>query len=64
MIVALQPVTLMLMAAMAYEEGKSRQAEALVEAAKVQKSPPARSKPSGHSNEWPLFHLTLASVML
>ncbi len=38
-IVALQPVTLRLMAAMAYEDGKSRQAEALVGMAKIQKEP-------------------------
>ncbi len=39
MIGALQPVVLLLMAAMAYEDGKSRQAEALVEAAQIQKEP-------------------------
>ncbi len=38
-IVALQTVVLMLMAAMAYEDGKSRQAEALVGMAKLQKEP-------------------------
>ncbi len=51
MIVALQPVVLLLMAAIAYEDGKSMQAEALVEAAKIQKERPARNKPRGHSNK-------------
>ncbi len=36
-IVAVQPVALRLIAAIAYEDGKSRQAEALVEAAQIQK---------------------------
>ncbi len=39
MIVALQPVALMLIAAIAYEDGKSRQAEALVGMAQIQKEP-------------------------
>ena len=38
-IVALQPVVLVLIGAIAYEDGKSRQAEALVEAAQIQKEP-------------------------
>ncbi len=38
-IASLQPVALMLIGAIAYEDGKSRQAEALVEAAKIQKEP-------------------------
>ncbi len=53
----------MVIGAIAYEDGKSRQSEALVEAAKVQKEPAARSRLGGHSFEWPLFCLTLASVL-
>ncbi len=38
-IVALQPVALVLIGAIAYEDGKSMQAEALVEAARIQQEP-------------------------
>ncbi len=38
-IVALQPVVLILIGAIAYEDGKSMQAEALVGMAKIQKEP-------------------------
>ncbi len=38
-IAALEPVALILIAAIAYEDGKSRQTEALVEAAKIRKEP-------------------------